>query len=257
MTTEIPSHEEFYGNDLSSEIDEFEWLPDSDDIDEQLMLVAVLALLQTLYKEYQYKSPDYILTHLPDSVNELKKKLSTLSEDELKKVAESHRTTTLEIYGLNKIVHNQISLDYDITGTVATIKSSVQATLNQLRDDIITKAYTFKDTLKSVNDFNVRSNFRRAIRRTKNFVRFNAQLIKQKVTRSVQKFVYGPDMKYFWDPSGHNTCEWCWALARLPAQTIDRWPLDHPNGGCGLRPESIKTTEEYQKYLKTQPVTLF
>lgn len=262
MVTEEPTNDEIYG--LDTEIllpDEFTPTLDGE-IDEQLMLVAVLALLFNLYKEYEYKTPDYILSHLPDSIMELEKKTQALSQKELTLLAESHKTTTLEkVYGLAKQIHKKINLDYDIKPTLEVMKSSITGTLNQLRDDIITKAKAFKDIKQNNSEWSIKNNFKRAIRRTKNYVRFNSQTIKQKVTRSIQKMVYGADMKYYWRPSGRRTCAKCWAMARLPPQTIELWPLDHPNGACVLDPEGDSATakyksllEESQKYAAVTPV---
>jgi DNA-directed RNA polymerase subunit H (RpoH/RPB5) len=250
MITEIPSFDEFFGLD-NENISSDEFTPTLDgEIDEQLMLVAILTYYLTLYEEYQYKTPEYILKNLPQSIETLKEKVEKTSVKELESIANTHKIGVLEKYGIHPKVMPKITLDYNINNTIEVIKSSVKATLNQLRDDIETKALVFKDAMIKSENFNIKSNFKRAIRKTKNYVRFNAQNIKQKVTRAIQKFVHGPGMEYFWTVAGRNTCSTCYAWARLPPQTIEMWPLDHPNGKCSLRPVSDKTTVEYKGYLE-------
>lgn len=252
MVTDTPTTDELFGQDdtPTTPLGLEEFIPTTEEIDEQMMLVAILALYLGIYQEYQYKSPDYVISHLPASIKELEEKVQRTTYKELETLTTTFKTTVLEGYGIHKRVMPQVPVSFDLKGTLDVVKSSVTGTLNQLRDDIITKAQVFKDTSMAVKDFNLQSNFKRAINRTKRFVKFNAQTVKQKVTRGVQKFVYGAAMKYFWVVSGRRTCEKCYALARLPPATIDQWPLDHPNGGCTLKPESDKTTTEYQGYLE-------
>lgn len=253
--TEVPSYEEYFGLD-NTEIREEEWSPSIDDEDEQIMLIALLLLLSSFYDTVKDKSPDLIINQIPGITENYRTQMSLLSESELNKITQSYRVKIIEEYGISGQASPFVPLKYDITNTLQTVKNSINATLNQLRDDILVKAQTFRDTLRRVKDFNVRSNFQRAIRRTKNFVRFNAQMVKQKVTRATQRFVYGEDMKYFWVPAGHNTCKWCWNLSRLPAKLMDEWPFDHPNGNCVLEPVSDKTTQEFQDALEKWPVTM-
>ncbi|MDZ4172138.1 MAG: hypothetical protein U1C19_08215 [Methanobacteriaceae archaeon] len=179
MVTEDPTIDEIYALEDESLIpEEFTPTLENDEVDEQLMLVAILALLYTLYTEYEYKTPEYILSHLPVSIKELEAKTQKLGETELKKIVETHKTSTLtKTYGLAKKVHNKIQLDFNLINTLTTMKTSITGTLNQLRDDIITKAHVFKDKILSTSEWNIKSNFKRAIRRTKNYVRFNAQNI--------------------------------------------------------------------------------
>ena len=253
--TEVPSHEEYFGLD-ETEITKDEWKPSVDDKDEEIMLIALLLLLSSFYDEVKDKSPEAVMNYVPEQTEMYRAKISLAAESELNKLTQSYRVKVLENYELAAEASPHLSLQYDITATLQTIRNSINATLNQLRDDILVKAQTFKDTLRRAKDFNVRSNFQRAIRRTRNFVRFNAQMVKQKVTRATQRFVHGENMKYFWVPSGHNTCKWCWNLSRLPAKLMDEWPFDHPNGNCGLEPESDKTTQEYRDALERWPVTI-
>ena len=253
--TEVPSHEEYFGLD-ETEITEEEWNPIVDDKNEERMLIALLLLLSSFYNTVKDKPPDLIIDQIPGVTENYRTQMSLLSDSEMNKLTQSYREKIIEEYGISSQASPFISLKYNLTNTFQNVKNSINAMLNQLRDDILVKAQTFRDTLRRARDFNVRSNFQRAIRRTRNFVRFNAQMVKQKVTRAVQRFVHGENMKYFWVPAGHNTCDWCWNLSRLPAKPMDEWPFDHPNGNCVLKPESDKTSQEFRDALERWPVTI-
>jgi hypothetical protein len=226
MVTEIPTNEELLGwIDENFQYDTAD-VDDTMDMDEQLMYIALLAILTKLYTDFEHKSVDYVLEKFPSAVTKAGEKIVTNSKTELTKIIEDHKITVLKDFNIHEKVIPQVKLDYNAKGTFDTLLSSVKATINQLKDDVKTKALAVKEKMAEAKDFNLKSNFKRAAKRTKNFVKFNAQFAKQKITRAAQKMRYGKSMLYYWVVAGRRTCQRCYALARLPPRTIDQWPYD-------------------------------
>lgn len=249
MVTEVPLNEELLGWDNET------FQPDDPDVedmdmDEQLMFIALFVIFAKLYTDFEHKTVDYVLEKFPDAVTKAGKKLAETSKTELTKIVEEHRITVLKDFNIHEKVIPKVKLDLDLKPTLNTLSLSAKATINQLKDDVATKAASFKAGMGEPKDFNLKANFNRAIRRTKNFVKFNAQFAKQKVKRAAQKMRYGKNMLYYWVVAGRRTCEKCYAKARLPPRPMDKWEYDHPNGHCELVPEKDNATKEYQSYLE-------
>lgn len=249
MVTEIPTDGELLGLDTET------FQPDSPDVeemdmDEQLMFVALFVILSKLYSNFEHKSVDYVYEKFPDAVTKAGKKLAETSETELTRIVEENRVSILKESKIHEKVIPKVKLDLDLKSLFNTLKLGVKATINQLKDDVLTKAASFKAGMGVKGDFNLKANFKRALKRTKNFVKFNGQFAKQKITRAVQKMRYGADMLYFWVVTGINTCQKCYSLATLPARRIEDWPYDHPNGRCKLVPVKDTATDDYLGYLK-------
>jgi hypothetical protein len=251
MVTEIPSYDEILGwSEESFSSDEFTEIDEKMPMDEQLMLITLFVVLAKLYTDFEYKSFDYVLEHFPEAAAKAEKKISETSKTELTKIVEEHRTTILTEYKIHEKVISKVKLDYNLKETFNTLNLSVKATLNQLKDDVKVKAAAFKAGMGVPDEFNLKANFKRAMRKTKNFVNFNVQFVKQKITRAAQKMRYGKNMLYYWVVAGRRTCEKCYGKARLPPRRIDEWEYDHPNGHCELVPEKDNATQVYLDYLK-------
>lgn len=249
MVTEIPSISEIFGrSDDSFEIDNIP-VDEGMTTDEELMYVAIFVILTSLYTGFEHKSVDYVLNKFPKAATNAGIKIDKTSKAELVKIVETHRVEILKEYKIHEKIIPQVKLDYNLQGTYSTLSSSVKAMINQLKDDVKTKALAAKERMSEAKDFNLKSNFLRAAKRTRNFVKFNVQFAKQKVTRAAQKMRYGRNMLYYWVVAGRRTCQKCYDLARLPARPIDQWQYDHPNGNCKLSPVNDNSTKEYQGYL--------
>ena len=133
--------------------------------------------------------------------------------------------------------------------TNGLLESSITALVNQLRDDIRTKAQFFVDNMSN-SDFSIKPNFGRAVKRVTDTVGNNFNYSKEKSHRKILKFVYGDDTLYRWY-SAHlpNTCEWCLMQEKRPPRKIDDWELDHPNGHCVLDPVDRTYSDEYYSIL--------
>ena len=123
--------------------------------------------------------------------------------------------------------------------------SSITALVNQLRDDIKSKARFFLDNMSN-SDFSITPNFKRAIRRVIDTVGNNLNYSKEKSHGNILKFVYGEDKLYVWR-SAHlsTTCDWCLAQEKRPPRKYDDWELDHPQGHCGKEPIDETYSDEY------------
>ena len=250
MVTEIPSLDEIFGRTNDSFDPDNPDVDEEMDTDEQLMYVALFVILAKLYSDFEHKSIDYVVAKFPNAVTKAGTKLVETSKTELTKIIEDHKIEVLKEFKIHEKVIPKVKLDYDMKPTFSTMNLSIKGAINQLKDDVAAKASAFKAGMGVKEDFNLKANFKRAARRTKNFVKYNGQFAKQKITRAAQKMRYGSKMLYYWVVAFHNTCNWCFALARLPPKPIKEWPYDHPNGRCTLVPASNDSSEEYLRYLE-------
>ncbi len=249
MVTEVPTDNELLGLDTETFEPDSPEMDEEMDMDEQLMFVALFIILSKLYTDFEHKSVDYVYNKFPDAVTKAGKKLAETSKTELTKIVEENRVSILKEFKIHEKVIPKVKLDLDLKPTFNTLSLSVKATINQLKDDVATKAASFKAGMAVPEDFNLKANFTRSVKRTKQFVKYNAQFAKQKITRAAQKMRYGSGMLYFWVVAGRRTCQKCYDLARLPPRPIDQWQYDHPNGHCKLSPQGDESTKEYQGYL--------
>lgn len=235
MVSEVPSFEEFFGlnkDDLTE--DDFDYK--SSDKNEEYMGIAILMIFFNFYRKYQYKPISYVENNFEKDLSQLKANLDKTLDKESFNILDKYKISTLDKDNIPAIFKDKITWDFNYKEPLKVAKSTIAATINQLKDDIKTKILVYKDVAKKAVDFNIKPNIKRATRRFKDTVNFNAQSIKQKVTRGYQKFKYGEDMLYTWVVSGRNTCNGCYTLASYPPQTIEKWPLDHPRGACELKP---------------------
>lgn len=218
-----------------------------DDNDE--ILLALLYLLEDFYDKYYTKSPKYILSHIDKDIDKLEKNISSKLNARSDAYIEDLLYKTMLSFNLTQDMQSKVVLEYDIGITLEVTESTLTAILEQLRQDIKTKALVWQDQQHNVDDFNIRANYNRATKRLTDAVKYYTTTTRQKVSRAVQKYVYGDNMLYNWVCLGRNPCEWCIENSKSPPRKVDEWELDHINGHCALIPATEEYSDEYKKLM--------
>lgn len=218
-----------------------------DDNDE--VLLALLYLLEEFYDKYYTKSPSYILSHIDKDIDKLEKNMSNRLSSRSGEYIEDLVYTSMLSYNLTQDMQSKVALEYDIAITLEVAESTLTAILEQFRQDIKTKSLVWQDQGHKVDDFTIKANYNRATKRLTDAIHYYTNTARQKVTRAVQKFVYGNDMLYNWVCLGRNPCEWCIENSKSPPRKMDEWELDHINGHCALFPASEEYSDEYRKLM--------
>ena len=236
MVKQIQTIEEYYDED-----DEIDFYPPSDkDDDEKLVLLACLLILERYFNQLQSMTPQEVLDEIDGLTSSLE---SDLIETARNKVDNAVWESFVDELTEWKIpVFGYVEQD---TSMYRVMDSSITALINQLRDDIKSKAMFFLDNMSN-SDFSVVPNFKRAIRRVIDTVRNNLNYSKEKSHGNIMKFVYGEDKLYAWK-SAHlaTTCDWCLAQEKRPPRRYDDWEMDHPYGHCEKEPIDETYSDEY------------
>lgn len=215
-----------------------------DDNDE--ILLALLYLLEEFYEKYYTKSPNYILSHVDKDIEKLEKnikdKLSARSDEYIEDLEYNHMLS----FNITQDMQSEVLLDYDVSITLEVTESTITAILEQLKQDIKTKALVWQDQGHNVDEFNIKANYNRASKRLKNAIEYYTNTSRQKVTRAVMKYVYASETLYQWVCLGSNPCAWCIDNSKSAPRKLEDWELDHVNGRCALIPLNEKYSQEYK-----------
>lgn len=236
MVQEIQSTDEFYLDDYLP----LDFAPnDAYDSDEQFVILMCLLLLKEYYDEYSKTPLEDLINTIEKDMEELNTKLSTEGMDYIKQAVDKTFSSELDSY---KIPENTISPNYN----ELVILAGFQALVNQLRDDLKAKALYYAENLGKT-PFDLKPNFRRAIKRINDVVGTGLVNAKEKSHREVSKFVYGENALFYWVcKMDAKTCAWCRSQARSEPRPIDEWELDHPYGRCTLKPVKEEFSSDYK-----------
>ena len=238
MVSQIQLTDEFYHVD-DDPFDIFD-APDYFTSDEQLVLIAVLLLLEQRYRLLSGMSSSRILSEIDNIINSFHK--------ELKDTALSK----LDDYTYNEFIKELEDWSIPVTGYVirdnvmdSVLSQSITNLCNQLRDELKLKAlYHDKGLTDDIID--VKPNFRRASKKIKDAV--GDALIKGKEInhRRILEFVYGTSKLYRWLTMNDNkVCDWCLYQQSLPPRPLSEIPYDHNHGRCVLDPIDTTYSDEY------------
>ena len=240
MVKQIQTTDEYYDlYDNDEDLLEVFSAPNYYDTDEQLVLIAVLMLLEQRYRLLQSMSPSQVV----DEVESIMDSLLV----ELDDVAYTHSESHIKAYFDSLLDDYSIPQDYvDMDYTMLDLMTdSIDNLVSQLHGEIKVKAKFFRDNM-SKDSFNVLPNFKRAVSKLIDAVGNNLIHGKEKSKRNVYRFVYGKDKLYYWlTANDDKVCSWCLMQQSLPPRTIDEMPLDHPNGRCVLEPIDYNYSDEY------------
>lgn len=217
-----------------------------DDNDE--ILLALIYLLEEFYDKYYTKSPNYILSHIDKDIEKLEKKMVDKLKERGEQYIDDLEYANLIKYNITQDLQSKITLDYDVATTFEVTESTLKAILEQLRQDIKTKALVWIDQNNPVEDFNIKANYTRASKRLTDAGNYFKGTSRQKISRAVQKYVYGETL-FYWACLGTNPCAWCIDQSKSPPRKIEDWELDHINGHCALIPVKEAYSEEYRNLI--------
>lgn len=224
MVKRLQTIDEYYDEDD----DELLFYPPSNkDDDEQLVILACLLILERFFKDIQSMTPETIVDEIDEKIDSLESELKETARARVGSAVWDEFRTELIEWRIPVFGYIEQNTDmYDV------MDSSITALVNQLRDDIKSKAEFFIVGM-SKDDFDIKVNFRRAIKRINDTVGNNLQYSKELSHREILKFVYGKDALYKWY-SAHlpTTCAWCLMQEAMPPRPLDEMPFDHPNGHC-------------------------
>lgn len=224
MVKQIQDIEEYYESDEDDDPLAIFTAPTYYEIDEQLVLIACLLLLQQRYVLLQSMTLQDIVDEIDSIMDSLNDELYTTAYDKSFAHIEEFFNKLLDEYNIPRTGY--VGMDISM---LEIMGDSIDALINQLRDEIKVKTKFFKDNL-SKDTFNILPNFKRAVRKLVDAVGNNLLYGKEKSKRNVYKFVYGEDKLYRWlCVNDDKTCDWCLMQQTLPPRTIDELPLDHPS----------------------------
>ena len=233
----------------------------NDDKDLEKYTLLLLGLFLGVFTKYQYKSADYAIAHIDGDIKKLYKKLLPQVE-KLNKTYIENASKTLQEAGILKENISKVNLEKiaqaidegkpipedliknkskNVFNTKKILKynlleqkEKLKGITNELSSDIKSKAYFLKS--RSAEDiFDVKSNFRRAVERTKTMSESGFKNVKGKAIRHSQIFLYGDPDAYWVTMHDTRVCIFCRtveAASPLPLSIMNFWPM-HPH--CGQR----------------------
>ena len=239
MVKRIQEIEEYYESDDDDPLSIFV-APTYYDTDEQLVIIACLLLLQQRYMLLQSMTLSNIIDEIEDICSSLYTELSDTAYDKSSRHIEEYFNELLDDYSIPRGLY--VNVD---TSMLDIMDDSLEALVNQLRDEIKVKSKFFKDNL-SKDNFNILPNFKRAVQKLCDAVGNNLIYGKEKSKRNVYDFVYGEDKLYKWlTANDDRVCAWCRMQESLPPRTLAEIPLDHPRGRCELEPIDYTYSDDY------------
>ena len=239
MVKQIQVNDEFY--ELSDDDDPLSVFnaPSYFETDEQLVLIAVLMLLEQRYRLIQSMTPSQMVDEVENIMDSLLVDLDNMAYNQAESHIKQYFENILDDYS---IPEGYVDMDYTM---LDLMEDSIDGLVSQLHNELKVKAKFFRDNM-SKDSFDVLPNFKRAVKKLIDAVGSNLIHGKEKSKRNVYKFVYGEDKLYRWLTANDNkVCSWCLAQQSLPPRTIDEIPLDHMHGRCELEPIDYNYSNEY------------
>ncbi len=213
-------------NQMSSDFYDYSYTTLQDNDDDELTIAFLMTLL-SFYDKYMSKSPNYILSHIDKDIKKLQSNLlSDLKKYDEKTIIDKIREK-LDYYD---------EFDYDVTQTNDVTESTINAIIQQLHQDIITKALVWIDQGNELEEFDIKANYQRAVKRLRDTASYYNGMVRQKVERTMLQKIYGNQQLYYWRCYGRRPCAWCIEQSKMPPRPLNEIPFDHPNGECGLEP---------------------
>lgn len=240
MVKQIQTTDEYYElYDNDEDLLEVFSAPNYYDTDEQLVLIAVLMLLEQRYRLLQSMSPSQVVDEVESIMDSLLVELDNVAYARSESHIKAYFDSLLDDYS---IPQDYVDMDYTMLDLMT---DSIDNLVSQLHGEIKVKAKFFRDNM-SKDSFDVLPNFKRAVTKLIDAVGNNLIHGKEKSKRNVYRFVYGKDKLYYWlTANDDKVCSWCLMQQSLPPRTIDEMPLDHPRGRCVLEPIDYNYSDEY------------
>lgn len=223
MVSQTQMSNEFYDYDLPK--------TESEDDDLTLLFLATLA---KFYDKYMARPPSYVLKHIDEDAKQL--------ENDLKDIFNSNNfinaifLKVMDRDGITEIEKvTDLNIDNEVKLTKEVVIATIVAAVDQLRCDLIIKARVWEDMHKLAEEFDIKVNYLRTVKRMRDAGRYYNTMVSQKIERESLKTVYGKKVEAIWVCYGKNPCDWCLSQQSMPPRPIDEWEFDHIGGFCGLK----------------------
>lgn len=230
---------------LTNLADLFNYKEYDGDLDEKEYGLAIMMLLQDFTKKYSSKSYNYIEKHFDDDCVKLEEKLLQLNDKQFQKYENAQVKNQLLNIDVPVNKQKQIKLKYDIATTKKVAETTIKNAISTLRNEIKLNIQVVKDR-NDEESFNLEPKMKEMIKRIKNTVNYETNMMFQKIRRSAYDFKYGSDATYKWvTANDSNVCDWCRWQESKPPRKLEDIPFDHINGRCGIEPVSDRAVAEY------------
>jgi len=209
----------------------------SEDKDELLYAMLFMGAFSGLYLQYKDKGTDYAIENIEKDTKSLLKTLTPETE-QLKTVFKEASDKVLLDASILKSNLEKAKLKLNVTNGVLEQKQTLKSITNELSTNIKAKAYYLKNR-GSEELFNVKSNFNRAAKRTKDMVESGYETSKQKGKRAAQIFLYNDPPAYWITKRDGRVCKYCIRLefeSPLPLSKLPYTPL-HKKCRCKVELE--------------------
>ena len=172
-------------NQMSSDFYDYSYTTLQDNDDDELTIAFLMTLL-SFYDKYMSKSPNYILSHIDKDIKKLQSNLlSDLKKYEIKSIIDKIREK-LDYYD---------EFDYDVTQTRDVTESTINAIIQQLHYDIITKALVWLDQNNEIEEFDIKANYQRAVKRLRDTASYYNGMVRQKIERNILEKIQSIEVK--------------------------------------------------------------
>lgn len=243
MVKQIQLNDEFYESSDDDDPLAIFTAPSQFDTDEQLVLIAVLMLLEQRYRLLQSMTPSDMVDEIEEIMDSLFADLDDVAYTQVESHIKKYFQDLLDDYS---IPSGYVDMDYSM---IDLMSDGIDNLVNQLQGELKVKAKYFRDNMTK-DTFDVLPNFKRAVKKLIDTVGSNLIHGKEKSKRNVYRFIYGEDKLYNWlTANDDKVCSWCLAQQSLPPRTIDEMPLDHMWGRCELEPIDYTYSDDYYMML--------
>lgn len=240
MVKQYQMIEEYYYLDDDKDLTSMFYAPTYYTSEEQLIILSCLRLLEERFHLLQSMTLEQIIDEIDSIMGSLQTELSDNAERKVSEYIFEYLMTVLDVYG---IPEGYVEED---TSMIPLMLLSLDGMVNQLHYEIKSKALFFKDNLTN-SEFDITSNFKRAVQKTNDAVGNNLVYSEEKNRRSVYDFVYGKDKLYRWlTMNDDKVCDWCRLQEKMPPRLLEEIPMDHPHGRCTIEPIDYEYSDEYK-----------
>lgn len=207
----------------------------SDDKDILAYYALLLLALEELYYLYEFKSADYVLSHIDEDISKLQKSMLDNVNQLDKSFNEKYRDTLTkegilpENIGKIKTLNKEL-LKFLKKEQTQTIKNICQELKGQLKSKIFYLKSRNSDRLFSVN-----SNFSNAVRRLRKLADYGVKSSRGMGQKEAELFLYGDTLVYWECLHDGKTCGFCLENEALSPFNLSDCPAYPAHVHCGSR----------------------
>lgn len=204
-----------------------------DDREEVLFATLFLLGLAGIYEKYKDKNANYVLKNVDKDLDTLLKEWETHA-DKLDDLFSTQSSKTLLDAGILQDNLNKVKLPHTINEVVLEQRTTLRGIIEELRSGLKAKAYYLKSRVAE-ELYNPKSNFRRAVRRTRWTTQNGFRLTLEKSKRAAQIFLYGDPLAYWITKGDTRVCFHCLMLEGESPMPLSQMPYTPLHLRCRCR----------------------